>query len=162
MRAIARLALPLLALALACNAPRAFAQEYVGIAQRLTPQQLREVGLTPQQVELLDRFLRASTPEQAPERATAETDGSRPRAPRQFIGLDDTPMRGRLKGTIAGWEPGTVFAFENGQVWKVLKGSVRLRAPRTAPEVTLVPGIAGRWFLEIDPDQPKARVYRID
>ena len=25
-----------------------------------------------------------------------------------------------------------------------------------------VPGIAGRWFLQVDEDLPKARVYRID
>jgi hypothetical protein len=25
-----------------------------------------------------------------------------------------------------------------------------------------VPGIAGRWFLQVDEDMPKARVYRID
>jgi hypothetical protein len=30
-----------------------------------------------------------------------------------------------------------------------------------APEIVVVPGIAGRWFLQMDQDLPKARVYRI-
>jgi len=55
-----------------------------------------------------------------------------------------------------------VFSLENGQQWKVLKGSMKLRAPMQAPEIVVVPGIAGRWFLQVDEDLPKARVYRID
>ncbi len=52
--------------------------------------------------------------------------------------------------------------LENGQTWKVLKGSMKLRKPLQAPEILLVPGIAGRWFLQVDEDLPKARVYRVD
>ncbi|AXK73652.1 hypothetical protein DWG18_09425 [Lysobacter sp. TY2-98] len=67
-----------------------------------------------------------------------------------------------MRGSVAGWAPGTVFELDNGQQWKVLKGTVTLRKPVDAPSVRLVPGIAGRWFLELDEDHPKARVYRID
>lgn len=83
-------------------------------------------------------------------------------APKMSIGLDDAPIRSRIKGTVSGWEPGTEFVLENGQVWKVLKGSLRLRASLDAPGVLVVPGVAGRWFLQVDEDLPKARVYRID
>lgn len=30
-----------------------------------------------------------------------------------------------------------------------------------APEIAVVPGIAGRWFPQMDEDMPKARVYRM-
>ena len=76
--------------------------------------------------------------------------------------MDAKPITTRLKGSVSSWEPGTEFELENGQTWKVLKGSMKLRKPLEAPEVILVPGIAGRWFLQIDEDAPKARVYRID
>lgn len=79
-------------------------------------------------------------------------------APKMSIGLDDAPIRSRIKGTVSGWEPGTEFVLENGQV----KGSLRLRASLDAPGVLVVPGVAGRWFLQVDEDLPKARVYRID
>ena len=62
---------------------------------------------------------------------------------------------------MAGWAPGTVFELENGQQWKVLKGSMTLRKPHERTEVLVVPGIAGRWFLQVDEDLPKARVQRI-
>lgn len=155
----------MLALALASVACIAWAQQgYVGIAERLTPDQLREVGLTPAQVELLDRYLRASeatrpttTPRTEPS-ASTETR----RGPAQYIGLDDAPIRSRVKGAVAGWAPGTVFELENGQQWKVLKGSMTLHKVLQSPEILVVPGVAGRWFLQVDEDTPKARVYRID
>ena len=63
---------------------------------------------------------------------------------------------------VGGWEPGTEFKLENGQTWKVLKGSMKLRKPMQAPEIIVVPGLMGRWFLKVHEDFPKARVYRID
>ncbi|KAF1718677.1 hypothetical protein CSC74_03670 [Pseudoxanthomonas yeongjuensis] len=67
-----------------------------------------------------------------------------------------------MNGPVNGWEPGTEFMLENGQTWKVLKGSMKLRKPFESPEIMVIPGIAGRWFLQVDEDLPKARVYRID
>ncbi len=147
---------------------------YVEIQQRLSAEQLRQVGLSPEQLSLLNRMLR-----EAEERAPAETAASepadtgpaigagRPAAPArpgagQFIGLDDGPIKSRLKHDVSGWEPGFVFELENGQQWKVLKGEMKLRKPLPMPEIVVVPGVAGRWFLQVDEDMPKARVYRID
>ena len=79
-----------------------------------------------------------------------------------YIGLHDEPIHSRLKGSVSGWEPGTVFELENGQQWKVLKGKMKLGKSRQSPEIVVVPGVAGRWFLQVDEDMPKARVYRID
>lgn len=145
-----------LALASGCGPALAVAQDRaagdVGIEQRLTPAQLREIGLTATQIELLDRYLRASA---VPAPAATARSGS-------LVGLDEGPIRSRLRGRVAGWEPGTVFALENGQRWQVLKGRMTLRAPVDAPEIVVVPGIAGRWFLQVDEDLPKARVHRVD
>lgn len=137
-------------------------QPYVNIEQRLTAEQQRATGLdtlSPVQLELLNRLLR----EESAKVAKAE-ESSRQDPPRMasYIGLDDKPIRSRLTGSVGGWEPGTVFELENGQQWKVLKGSMKLRNILQTPEVVVVPGVAGRWFLQVDEDSPKARVYRID
>jgi len=136
-------------------------KRYIDIEKRLTAEQLRATGLdtlTPAQLELLNRFLR----EEAVDTASAgKPNGSGPDR-RSYIGLDDKPISSHLKGAVSGWDPGTVFELENGQQWKVLKGSMKLRKPLNAPEVLVVPGVAGRWFLQVDEDLPKARVYRID
>jgi len=144
---------------------------YVKLEQRLSAQQLRATGLdslTPEQLALLNTLLDDQTSAtvqavRAEAKAEAAATGSqRDPDPSRFIGLSDEPIASRAKGTITGWEPGTEFTLENGQVWKVLKGKMRLDAPRESPEILVVPGIAGRWFLQVDPELPKARVYRID
>jgi hypothetical protein len=140
---------------------------YRPIEQRLSQEQLNQVGLTPAQLQLLNRMLREAEPEPAP--ASVAASGAHASAvpgedagQKMFIGLDDQPIKSRVRGQVSGWEPGTVFALDNGQQWKVLKGSMKLPKTLDAPEILVVPGIAGRWFLQVDEDMPKARVYRID
>ena len=77
-------------------------------------------------------------------------------------GYSEGPSSANVVGTVSGWQPGDEFRLDNGQVWKVLKGEMELGRTLANPPVRLVPGWAGRWFLEVDPDLPKARVYRID
>ena len=147
----------------ACLAPLVAlaAPPYVDIEQRLTPEQVREVGLTPAQLALLNRMLREASEKDMP--AAAEpAEPAEHGAARSYIGLEDAPIRSRLVGSISAWEPGTVFVLENGQQWKVLKGRMTLGKPLQAPEVIVVPGLAGRWFLQVGEDIPKPRVYRID
>ncbi|MGO4223305.1 hypothetical protein AB4Y64_15795 [Lysobacter sp. TAF61] len=157
-----------LALALLVPVAAAAQQAYVPIEQRLSAAQLREVGLSPPQLETLNRMLREA-PVQGAAASPAPAAAVAPRAAQEEAAaqheaseLGGQPIRSRLKGSVASWEPGTVFELENGQQWKVLKGSGKLRTPLDAPEIVVVPGIAGRWFLQVDEDLPKARVYRID
>ncbi|KLD80167.1 hypothetical protein FZ025_08345 [Xanthomonas hyacinthi] len=160
-----------LALACALAAPAALAQSgYVEIERRLSAEQLHEVGLTPAQLATLNRLLRATdarTAAQAPARPAAapavagRAAGDSQAEQGMLIGLDDGPISARVQGDVAGWAPGSVFVLDNGQQWKVLKGNMTLRTALASPAIKVVPGIAGRWFLQVDEDLPKARVYRI-
>ncbi|WP_293712115.1 hypothetical protein [Stenotrophomonas sp. UBA7606] len=149
----------LLAAALLLITPLAWSQQhaYVPLENRLSAEQLQQVGLSAQQLQLLNRMLSAT--EAATPTSTPSSAGVVP-APMQ-IGLEEGPVHSRVQGEVTGWEPGTVFVLENGQQWKVLKGQMRLRNRLQAPEIEVIPGIAGRWFLQVDEDLPKARVYRI-
>jgi len=156
--------LMLFALALATVSVQA--QTYVDVEKRLDAAEMHEAGLdtlSPEQLAALNRLLREKQvatlppPAAAPDAAPRHEDMQR-----SYIGLDEKPIHSRVKGTVDGWAPGTVFELENGQQWKVLKGEMRLRTPLQAPEIVVVPGLAGRWFLQVDEDMPKARVYRID
>lgn len=142
---------------------------YVDVEKRLTAEQRHATGLdtlTAEQLALLNRLLRGQAEAEAATRpapsATAAPEPERSRGPAQYIGLDDEPIVSRVKGPVSGWDEGSEFALENGQVWKVLKGHMKLRETLVDPQVRVVPGVAGRWFLEVDEDLPKARVYRID
>lgn len=141
---------------------------YVAIEQRVDPQQLAEVGLSAAQLQTLNRLLReAEARAPAPVAAApsapagaAPLPGAPTPAP-MFPGLDDGPIQAHVTGQVDGWQPGTVFTLDNGQQWQVLKGEMKLKASRANPAIAVVPGIAGRWFLEVDEDLPKARVFRI-
>lgn len=169
-------------LLLLCVAPlSALANEpYVAIEQRLTAEQRQATGLdtlTADQLALLNRLLSVqqaqvveaatqaavqAVPATAPAVAAAPEPEPRELDTSRYLGLDQKPIASRVKGRVSGWVPGTEFALENGQVWKVLKGSRSLDEPVDSPQILVVPGMAGRWFLQVHEDLPKARVYRID
>lgn len=164
-------------LALLLPAAGAMAQEaYRPIEQRLNAEQLEQLGLSAQQLSLLNRYLaqdeaKSATTPAAVTTTTGTAMGTGPRAsapapaasdPMRFVGLDVERLETRIRGTVTGWAPGDEFTLENGQRWQVLKGSMKLRKPLESPAVVLVPGIAGRWFLQFDEDMPKARVFRVD
>jgi len=159
----------ILALGLALAAAGALAASgWVNIEQRLTPQQMHETGLdmlSPAQLARLNELLRNDAQAGRVDAAAVERKASAPEGAAgagSFIGMDAEPIKTRLVGSVSGWEEGTEFHLANGQVWKVLKGNMKLRKTLNNPEVVLVPGVMGRWFLQIDEDAPKARVYRVD
>jgi hypothetical protein len=160
-----------LATALVLASVAAMAVEgWVRIEQRLTPAQMHETGLDRLSADELKRLNEILANEQGAGRVDAAAvgrreDGGRHGADRGaagYIGMDAERITTRIEGRVEGWEPGTEFHLANGQVWKVLKGSMKLRKPKESPEVVLVPGVMGRWFLQVDEDAPKARVYRTD
>lgn len=175
----------LVMLVLALPAGVADAQDAVRIEQRLTPEQMHETGLdtlAPVQLVRLNELLgappaaRAAAPAVASSLESPAVAGSavatpvaapatpiqQPGVDKPLFGFNDAPIKSRLKGTLTGWEEGTVFTLENGQQWKVLKGHMKLPKPITDPDILVVPGLVGRWFLQVHEDYPKARVYLIN
>ncbi len=157
------LRLSLLALLL-CLCTNAAAQQ-TPIEQRMNPEQFKAAGLdklSPDELAALNTWLERGDAQPA----AAESGETRPPAaerPRDsFAGASDQPVRSRLKGSIQQWAPGTVFELENGQRWRVLKGSMKLSKPLRAPEIEVAPGLMGRWFFQVDEDAPRARVERLE
>lgn len=160
-------AIRLLACALAfafCGVVSA-ATPYVPLEKRLSAEQLRETGLdtlSAEQLAALNRLLQGEAVATQAEATPVTWPQGLPKNDAPLLGFTVEPIRSRLKGTITGWQEGTVFELENGQQWKVLKGYMMLPKPMQNPEIRVVPGIAGRWFLEVHEDYPKARVYLIN
>ncbi|HIE5649600.1 TPA: hypothetical protein ACXNQV_001440 [Stenotrophomonas maltophilia] len=158
----------LVLLLLAASSVAAHGQDrFVPVEQRLTAAQLAEVGLSPAQLQALNRVLRqaeAASPAisaatAAP--ADAPLPANVPAPAATHLGLEEGPVSARVVGEVAGWAPGTVFTLDNGQQWQVMKGQMKLRRALQAPQIEVIPGIAGRWFLQVDEDLPKARVFRL-
>lgn len=147
-----------------CGAVSA-AMPYVPLEKRLSAEQLRETGLdtlSAEQLAALNRLLQGEAVATQTEATPVARPQGLPKNDSPLLGFTVEPIRSRLKGTITGWQEGTVFELENGQQWKVLKGYMTLPKPMQNPEIRVVPGIAGRWFLEVHEDYPKARVYLIN
>ncbi len=144
---------------------------FVPVEQRLNAAQLAEVGLSPAQLQALNRVLReAERAAPASAALAAQPAAAVPAAPlpanvpapaAMHLGLEEGPVTARVVGDVAGWEPGTVFTLDNGQQWQVMKGQMKLRKTVQAPQIEVIPGIAGRWFLQVEEDLPKARVFRL-
>jgi hypothetical protein len=142
----------------------ALAGDYVKLEDRLTAEQriaTGVAGLSAAQLELLNSILSGVEQEQQ-RKSRDQREQAAEREATLLETLDGRPIQAVAKGTFASWEPGTLVELDNGQRWKVLKGYGKLRAPRTDLPVRIVPGMAGRWFMEFDENLPKARVFRID
>ncbi len=157
----ARISMTLLVAVLA--APAWAQPGYVPLEQRLGAARLAEIGLTARQVQQLDSLLQQTMTGQVVAQPGADrpATGPMPVPPPMHVGLDEGPVKARASGRITGWEPGTLFTLDNGQQWQVMKGRMTLRTPVQDPQVEVAPGIAGRWFLQVDPDLPRARVFRV-
>ncbi|HJR72710.1 MAG TPA: hypothetical protein VJ806_03645 [Luteimonas sp.] len=141
-------------------AAHAFAQE-APIERQMSADEFKSAGLDKLSANELAN-LNAWLGRKAAEAPVAAAPAPAPAAPTGagFIG-DDKPVRSRLKGSIQEWGPGTVFELENGQRWRVLKGSMKLNKPLQSPEIEVAPGMMGRWFFQVDEDAPRPRVERI-
>lgn len=162
-----RIRLPLLRLfaltVFLCIGTAAVAQQ-APIQEQMSPEQFKAAGLgklSAEELANLNAWL-------AREHAAPVATGSREQPPaaerprEALLGASSEPVRSRLKGSVQEWAPGTVFELENGQRWRVVKGSMKLNKPVQAPEIEVAPGMMGRWFLQVDEDAPRARVERIE
>ena len=141
------------------STPVAEVQAPVGDPPMPAPTVAAEHAVAPDAVEEAASNQASATPRAA---ASPEATTSKPTVAPMFIGLDDQPIKSRIPGVVSGWAPGSEFLLENGQRWKVLKGEVTLPKPLENPVITVIPGVAGRWFLQVDENMPSARVYRIE
>lgn len=132
-----------------------------GVETWLTPEQMHATGLdtlTPEQLALLNELLQARKERVAP--AATETPDAAATS-RALVGFDDAPVNSHSAVALPGWEPGTVFALDNGQQWQVLKGRMANHPVKPGQAISIDQGLGGRWFLRVDEDTPAARVIRI-
>lgn len=81
---------------------------YVALEQRLDPQALAEVGLTPAQLQTLNRLLRQAEAEAPAPGGVAVASAAGPGVPTPaplFPGLDDGPITAKVTGEVGGWAP---------------------------------------------------------
>lgn len=132
------------------------------IEQRLSAAQMQATGLdrlTPAQLSLLNRILR--------EQRAMEDDADRTRrfglrnvGPASTEAAEPEQIESVIAGEFRGWSPGTVLTLANGQVWRVLEGSLQTRRV-DGPAATITRSGFGSRFLKVDGHNARAKVTRV-
>lgn len=129
---------------------------YTAIEQRLSADQMHATGLDqlrPEQLSLLNQLLRN---EQATIAAQAQTGHERRSEEAR------TAINSSIRGEFRGWQNGTVFELENGQLWRVIDNDFQALRPLTNPKITINPGAFGSWYMLVEGTSVKAKVKRSD
>ncbi|WP_221032238.1 hypothetical protein [Actomonas aquatica] len=72
--------------------------------------------------------------------------------------IEYTTVSSRLTEEFRGWNAGTLFRLENGQVWRVVEGKYWSPREDAGKAVTIKPGMLGSFFLEIEGVRQTPRV----
>lgn len=128
-------------------------------SERLAPEERRAAGLeqlTAEQLAALDalvrrdreggeqrvrELVRAEVASEVTEKARAEVQ-----AEEKQRRLAETRVLSRIRGRYDGWDRGTVFQLENGQVWRHTGSAVQYVKPVDSPAV-LIEKVYGGWRL---------------
>ncbi|MBS0575793.1 MAG: hypothetical protein JSS45_05135 [Proteobacteria bacterium] len=156
-----------LAFALVLAAPLASAQQFSSLEERMSSADFKAAGLdklSPEELARLNAFIRGEVDKRT---AVARQEGMREQDRndaskmgfRDYHGDRDV-ITSTITGDFRGWQGGTTFTLDNGQVWHQIEAdqfSIRLKNPT----VTITPGLMGTWFLRVEGYGSSTKVERI-
>lgn len=151
----------ILACGLAHSGTAAAQDDYTRIENRLDAGQMKATGLdrlSAEQLELLNTLL--SEDRKSVVKATRDESAKRESGSRQDQRRE--PIDTRLKGEFRGWSAGSRFELENGQQWTVTEGEYRTRKPVASPRIVITPGRISGWYMQVEGQNPQAKVRRAD
>ncbi|PTX91717.1 hypothetical protein [Opitutus sp. ER46] len=76
--------------------------------------------------------------------------------------IEYTTLESRLATEFLGWRRNTIFTLENGQRWRVTGDTTYVTPPMPAPNVKIVPGALGTFWIVIEGVRQRARVEPVD
>jgi hypothetical protein len=159
-----------LAIGLAFATSLAVAQQFSSVEERMSSSDFKAAGLdklSPEELARLNAFIKGEVEvrtEQARDagaRAQDLNDAAR-------IGFADfhghrEKITSTIPGTFRGWNGGTTFTLENGQVWRQSdSGSQLVGIHRENPVVHISPGLmSGTWYLQVEGYGATTKVERV-
>lgn len=128
---------------------------YVPIEQRTSAEERRAAGLhklSADELAALNALL------QMQQQALLSVAASDPSADRREVARE--AITARIDGPFSGWRTGSDIRLANGQVWRVVDGSL-YTAARDSPAVRIEPAAFGSWTLTVDGQTNRAKVRRV-
>ena len=143
-------------IALMLLAPTAIGEtRYVPIEQRTSAEERRVAGLhklSANELAALNALLELQQQDLLSV-AASDPSADRREVPREAI-------TARIDGPFSGWRAGSDIRLANGQVWRIIDGSLYTERV-DAPAVRIEPGLLGAWYLKVDGQTNRAKVRRI-
>ena len=134
-----------------------------GLEDAMSPAEFERAGLdklSAAELDYLNAYLGLVAPPPSVSAPTAVREAAPPKqeAPRQAA-RSGQPIKSRIRGEFRGWEGGTRFVLENGQIWQQrVAGTYRHRASN--PPVTIAKGRFGH-YLTLDASGRRVGVKRV-
>jgi hypothetical protein len=72
--------------------------------------------------------------------------------------VEYTKLESSLEKPFSGWRTGMIFQLQNGQMWQVVEGEYWVPTQPAGKKVTVVPGMFGSFFLEIEGVRQRVKV----
>lgn len=157
-----------LSLALSCAiAGSAQAQSFSTVEERMSAADFRRAGLdklSPEELAALNAWLQQDAARRGAVAAPSLQQDPRVGFPQgDLFGSSVGPDRitSTIPGDFLGWEGGDdEFTLANGQVWRTIESSSRLRVRLRDPRVAIEKGALGAWYLRVDGYNERVRVRR--
>jgi hypothetical protein len=151
-----------------------YAEEFSSLEERMTGREFRDAGLhklTEEELSVLNRWIevRSLADGELPSWATDANSGTAPavvvgEAASDNRGLEDgrrEEISSRLIGSFSGWRGDNVFELENGMVWEQTENRTFSVPTMENPQVRIIPGMLGSWYLQVEGYNSRTRVQRV-
>jgi hypothetical protein len=165
-----RLRLLASAAVLLCMASPALAQRVVegDLQQQMSPAEFKAAGLdrlSPTELAALNGWLQGKVAAVAAEtRAQAREEGRQEVIVKNRGFFDfgsKEPITSTLQGDFRGFGKGYRYVLANGQEWEQADETQRAGSRKSAPAVTITPGLAGAWYLQVEGVNLRSKVRRV-
>jgi hypothetical protein len=154
----------------AVAAPLAFAQQFSSLEERMSSADFKAAGLnklSPEELARLNAYIRnemdarTAQAHEAGAREQNKNDAER-MGFKDYYG-DRGEIVSHIPGTFRGWNGGTTFTLENGQVWRQSDPASVLAGIHLEDAVVhITPGLMGGiWYLQVEGYGASTKVERI-
>jgi hypothetical protein len=165
-----RLRLLASAAVLLCMASPALAQRVVegDLQQQMSPAEFKAAGLDklkPAELAALNNWLQGKVAAVAADAREQAREEGRQEVIVKNRGFFDfgskEPITSTLQGDFRGFGKGYRYVLANGQEWEQTDETQRGGSRKPAPAVTITPGLAGAWYLQVEGVNLRSKVRRV-
>lgn len=146
---------------LLCFAGLCQAQQFTSVEEKMTGAEFKAAGLeklSPEELAALNAWIQRQVAQQTARAAAASSSV-------ESAGLRNSdyegPVSAHIVGDFHGWEGGTTFNLDNGQVWQQDSVGELYGAKLSNPAVNITQGLFGHWYLQVEGYNSAIQVKRI-